>query len=62
MKNIDIEKLKVTSKIELKNVPTFLDLETSEKKKAKKLNEYREALSDHQDTMYAHNKYSVLIY
>jgi PPK2 family polyphosphate:nucleotide phosphotransferase len=61
MKNIDIEKLKVTSKIELKNVPTFLDLETSEKKKAKKLNEYREALSDHQDTMYAHNKYSVLI-
>lgn len=61
MKNIDIEKLKVTSKIELKNVSTFLDLETSEKKKAKKLNEYREALSDHQDTMYAHNKYSVLI-
>ncbi|MBN3581729.1 polyphosphate kinase 2 family protein [Algoriphagus aestuarii] len=61
MKNIDIEKLKVTSEIELKNIPTFLDLETSEKKKEKKLNEYRETLSEHQDTMYAHNKYSVLI-
>ncbi|EAZ83267.1 PPK2 family polyphosphate kinase [Algoriphagus machipongonensis] len=61
MRHVDIENLKVSNPIDLKTTPTFLDLETSEKKKSKKLNEYREELSEHQDTMYAHNKYSVLI-
>lgn len=61
MRHVDIENLKVINPIDLKTTPTFLDLETSEKKKSKKLNEYREELSEHQDTMYAHNKYSVLI-
>lgn len=61
MKNIEIEKLKVVSPIELSKISTFLDLETSEKKKEKKINKYREELSEHQDIMYAHNKYSVLI-
>lgn len=61
MKQIEIEKLKVTGPIELSKIPTFIDLETSEKKKAKKLNEFREKLSEHQDVMYAHDKYSVLV-
>jgi len=61
MKNIEIEKFKVVDPIELDKIPTFLDLGLSEKKKSQKLNEYREDLSDHQDTMYAHNKYSILI-
>lgn len=61
MKNIAVETLKVKAPIDLKSIPTFIDLECSEKKKDKKLNEYREKLSDHQDIMYAHNKYSVLI-
>lgn len=61
MKNIEIEKLKVVSPIKLSKISTFLDLETSEKKKEKKINKYREELSEHQDIMYAHNKYSVLI-
>ncbi|MDG1276356.1 MAG: polyphosphate kinase 2 family protein [Algoriphagus sp.] len=61
MKNIPIESLKVTEPIKLNELPTYIDLECSEKKKDKVLNEYREALSDHQDMMYAHDKYSVLI-
>lgn len=61
MKNIEIEKLKVVDPIELDKIPTFLELGISEKEKAKKLNDFREDLSDHQDTMYAHNKYGILI-
>ncbi len=61
MKNIEVERLKVVDPIALKKIPTFLDLGISDKNKAKKLNEYREKLSDHQDIMYAHSKYSVLI-
>jgi PPK2 family polyphosphate:nucleotide phosphotransferase len=61
MKNIEIEKLKVVDPIALEKIPTFLDLGISDKSKAKKLNEYREKLSDLQDIMYAHSKYSVLI-
>lgn len=61
MKHIEIESLKVVAPIKLASIPTSLDLETSEKKKEKVLNDYREKLSEHQDIMYAHNKYSVLI-
>lgn len=61
MKDISIEDFKVTQIISLKNIPTSIDLEASEKKKEKELNKLREKLSDHQDIMYAHNKYSVLI-
>ncbi|WP_192350218.1 PPK2 family polyphosphate kinase [Algoriphagus sp. Y33] len=61
MKNISISDFKVTTAISLKDLPTSIDLEASEKKKAKALNKLREKLSEHQDIMYAHNKYSVLI-
>lgn len=61
MKNIKIDDFKVTKSISLKERPTCIDLEASEKKKEKELNKLREKLSEHQDMMYAHNKYSVLI-
>ncbi|WP_057938144.1 PPK2 family polyphosphate kinase [Algoriphagus resistens] len=61
MKNISIDDFKVTNSISLKAIPTAIDLEASEKKKEKELNKLREKLSEHQDIMYAHNKYSVLI-
>ncbi|MEN2283668.1 PPK2 family polyphosphate kinase [Algoriphagus sp. SE2] len=61
MKNIEVDEFKVVDPIVLEKLPTVLDLGISEKKKSKKLNDYREDLSDHQDTMYAHNKYSILI-
>lgn len=61
MKKVDIKTLLANNTVELAKRPTYLDLETSEKKKKKKLNEIREELSEHQDTMYAHGKYGVLI-
>ncbi|KIX22151.1 phosphate:nucleotide phosphotransferase [Flavobacterium sp. 316] len=61
MKNIDINTLKVTNEIQLAKIPTFLNVEASEKKKEKELQKIREKLSKIQDKMYAHNKYGVLI-
>lgn len=61
MKNIDTSTLKVTKSIQLKNIPTLIDVATSEKKKEKELQKTREKLSKLQDKMYAHNKYGVLI-
>lgn len=61
MKNIKPEHFRVDSEISLANTPTFLDIETSEKKKEKMLQKTREKLSKLQDTLYAHNRYGVLI-
>lgn len=61
MKNIKPEHFRVDSEISLANTPTFLDIETSEKKKEKILQKTREKLSKLQDTLYAHNRYGVLI-
>lgn len=61
MKNIKPEQFRVDSEISLAQTPTFLDIETSEKKKEKMLQKTREKLSKLQDTLYAHNRYGVLI-
>ncbi|RXR32250.1 polyphosphate kinase 2 family protein [Flavobacterium piscinae] len=61
MKNIKPEQFRVDSEISLAQTPTFLDIETSEKKKEKILQKTREKLSKLQDTLYAHNRYGVLI-
>lgn len=61
MKNIKSEQFRVDSIISLVKTPTFLDIETSEKKKEKILQKTREKLSKLQDKMYAHNRYGVLI-
>lgn len=61
MKNIKPEHFRVDSEISLAQTPTFLDIQTSEKKKEKILQKTREKLSKLQDTMYAHNRYGVLI-
>jgi PPK2 family polyphosphate:nucleotide phosphotransferase len=61
MKNIDATQFRVDKLMELSNFPTFLKLETSEKKKEKILQKTREKLSKLQDKMYAHNRYGVLI-
>jgi FMN-dependent NADH-azoreductase len=49
MKNIPIKNLLAGSDFQLANYPSFIDLETSEAKKKKKLNDLREDLSKHQD-------------
>jgi len=61
MKSLKSEDFKVTKTIKLNEIPTILNLETSEKKKEKHLQKVREKLSKVQDKMYAHNKYGVLI-
>lgn len=61
MKTLKSDDFKVKDIIKLKEIPTFISVETSEKKKEKELQKIREKLSKVQDKMYAHNKFSVLI-
>ncbi|MDD2986085.1 PPK2 family polyphosphate kinase [Flavobacterium sp.] len=61
MKNIETTQFRVQQPIELSNCPTFVKVDTSEKKKEKILQKVRENLSKIQDKMYAHNRYGVLI-
>ncbi len=61
MKNININDFKVTQKIQIKNLQTTYDLETSENTIEDELEDIREKLGKLQDTMYAHGKYAVLV-
>lgn len=61
MKDLHTNTFRVTTEVQLKNLSTQFDLGISEEKKAKKLGKIRKDLGKLQDTMYAHNKYSVLI-
>lgn len=61
MKSLKSEDFKISQPIKLSKLPTFVDVETSEKKKEKELQKVREKLSKVQDKMYAHNKYGALI-
>ena len=61
MKTIQSEHFKISTPVKLSEVPTFYNVETSEKKKEKELQKVREKLSKVQDKMYAHNRYGVLI-
>ncbi|PKH66134.1 phosphate--nucleotide phosphotransferase [Flavobacterium sp. ALD4] len=61
MKSINLEDFKVNNKIELSKLPTNLDSGASDDKKKDKLEDIIDKLSDLQDTMYAHNRYGVLI-
>jgi PPK2 family polyphosphate:nucleotide phosphotransferase len=61
MKSINPEDFKVTSSITLSQLPTNLNNNADEEEKEEKLEKVSEKLSDIQDTMYAHNRYSALI-
>lgn len=61
MKSIDPKDFKVTDKIKLSKIPTLLNIEADDEEKEEKMNKVRDKLSDLQDVMYSHNKYSVLI-
>jgi PPK2 family polyphosphate:nucleotide phosphotransferase len=61
MKSIDPKDFKVVSPIRLADIPTNLNNKASDDDKEDKLDGVREKLSELQDTMYAHNKYGVLI-
>ncbi|MEM6517087.1 MAG: PPK2 family polyphosphate kinase [Bacteroidota bacterium] len=61
MKKINISDFKITEPIKLKDRATSYDLEANEKKVEKELEKVREDLGDFQNTIYAHDKYAVLI-
>jgi PPK2 family polyphosphate:nucleotide phosphotransferase len=61
MKSIDPNDFKVTDKIKLSKIPTLLKVKADDDEKAEKLDKVQAKLSELQDVMYAHNKYSVLI-
>ncbi|MFD2565325.1 PPK2 family polyphosphate kinase [Aquimarina rubra] len=61
MNKINHEDFRVSQSIELSKIPTTYDFDESEKKVKKELEEVREKLGKFQDTIYAHDKYAVLI-
>ncbi|WP_405205611.1 PPK2 family polyphosphate kinase [Aquimarina sp. LLG6339-5] len=61
MNKIDHEDFKVSQPIELSKIPTTYDLREGEKKIEKELEKVREKLGEFQDTIYAHDKYAILI-
>lgn len=60
MKTINPNNYKITESIKLKDFPTLVDLDMSEKQTEKQLLKARRILGEWQDVMYAHGKYSVL--
>lgn len=61
MKKIDINDFKISSKIDIKNLPTSYSFEADKKEIEKELRKVSKALGEWQNTMYAHGKYSVLM-
>jgi PPK2 family polyphosphate:nucleotide phosphotransferase len=61
MKSINPEDFKVVDNIELSKLTTNLGIGASDDTKEDKLEDVIDKLSDLQDTMYAHNRYGVLI-
>lgn len=61
MKKIDIKHFKISSKIKIEDLPTKVDLDSSEKKIEAELRKVGEDLADIQNAMYAHGKYAVLL-
>lgn len=61
MKNLNVENLRVKEKIILSELPTEIQVNKDHSQLKKKLKKIRHELSEIQDKMYAHNKYSVLV-
>jgi len=61
MNSVEISQFKVQKETKLSNLETNISLNATEKELKKKLSKIRRALGEFQDTLYAHNKYGVLI-
>jgi len=61
MNAIDPDDFKIGKSISLAKIPTFLNWEADEDEKEEALKKLSKKISERQDIMYAHNKYSVLI-
>lgn len=58
---INLDDFKITSQISIKEQPTLCDLKTDEKNVKQALKTVRKDLAELQNTLYAHDKYSVLV-
>ena len=61
MKKIDLKDFKITSNIKISNQPTKIDLQGDKKELEGALKSVSKKLSNLQNTMYAHDKYAVLV-
>lgn len=61
MNAIDPDHFKISKSISLSKIPTLLTSDADEDEKEKALKKLSKKISERQDIMYAHNKYSVLI-
>lgn len=61
MNKVNIEDFRISSQIDIKNLPTSVDLGAGKKTIEKGLRQISKDLADIQNTMYAHGKYSVLM-
>ncbi|ASV29131.1 PPK2 family polyphosphate kinase [Maribacter cobaltidurans] len=61
MDYIETEKYRVRKSIQIAEVPSFENFGKTDKQLKKDLSKIRRELGEFQDTLYAHNKYSVLI-
>ncbi|MFY0482162.1 PPK2 family polyphosphate kinase [Flavobacterium sp. PLA-1-15] len=61
MKNLNLEEFRVVDAIQLKHRPTKIEVDATDEEKENALDKVRNTMSDLQDTMYAHNRYGVLI-
>jgi PPK2 family polyphosphate:nucleotide phosphotransferase len=61
MKDIKIKDFRIKARVFLKDLPTSYDLKASKKTIEKNLRTISQELAEIQNTMYAHNKYAVLM-
>lgn len=61
MDKVELSHFKVENKVKLSDFETLMTLGVSDKELKRNLEEIREELGDFQDTLYAHDRYSVLI-
>ena len=61
MKEVSISDFKVTNKVEISEIKSFVDMDASKETLEKALEQTRESLGKLQDTLYAHGKYAVLV-
>jgi polyphosphate kinase 2 (PPK2 family) len=61
MKDLNTNDFIVTNPVKLNNIPTVLETGKSKKEKKKALIKIGKKLSKLQNTMYAHNRYGVLV-
>ncbi|GAA4955208.1 polyphosphate kinase [Algibacter agarivorans] len=61
MKKIDLKDFKITSNIKISNQPTKIDIQADKKELEGALKSVSKKLSNLQNTMYAHDKYAVLV-